>query len=188
MGIQVANKQRNQGARTVKSPSPRLTPRIRHGRAINAIGGYLRSSLRVPIIYLEPRLKGGSSSIDVLAVDAAGSGDVHAVEAKIPNNFVTSLPNIRAYLDALRAFPSHYKWLVLPNTPATQRLATHTSLFANNGLGRVGILLVDEDAELGDLPRVTALVRAERFRVPAGDLASIERFIEKHKPDIEVRV
>lgn len=188
MGVQVAKKQGNQSAGTVKSPSPNLTSKIRHGRAINAVGSYLRSSLRVPIIYLEPKLKVGSSSIDVLAVDAAGSGDIHAVEAKIPNNFVTSLPNLKAYLSALRAFPSHYKWLVLPDTSATQRLSTHTSLFASNGLGRVGILLVAEDAERSDLPQVTALVRAERFRVPADDLVSIERFIEKHKPDIEVRV
>jgi hypothetical protein len=144
--------------------------------------------LRVPIIYFEPKLKGLIPSIDVLAVDAAGSGDIHAVEAKTPHDFVTTLTNLKTYLIKLMAFPSHYKWLVLPNTPATQKLATHPFLFASNGLGRVGILLVAEETELGDLPKVTALVKAERFRVPAKNLAPIERFIETRKPDIEVRV
>ena len=188
MGVQAVKEQghsRSGGVAPLRSP---LSNRIRHGRALNAVAAYLRGSLRVPLIYLEPRIRIGTSSVDVLAVDAAGSGDIHIVETKVPNNFVTSLTNLRAYMQALRNVPSHYKWIVLPDTPAVQKLASHPSLFSPNGLGRVGVLLVREGHNPSDIPDIFPVIRAERFRVASDDLTRVEKFIDSHKPDIEVRV
>jgi hypothetical protein len=144
--------------------------------------------LRVPIIYIERRLKSGEGVVDVLAVDAAGSGDVHVVEVKVPNNFVTTTANLREYITRLREIPSHFKWLVLPRSEGAEKLAAHPSLFASNGLGRVGIILITEGRVVDDLPTAEVLVRAERFRVPPAELVPVERFIEKHQPDIAVRI
>lgn len=188
MGVQVTNQQRSQRPRRVTRNASQLSTRIRHGRAVNAVAAYLRASLRVPVIYLEPQIRRGTSVIDVLAVDAAGSGDVHIVEAKVPNNFVSSLANLQAYLQALRVFPSHYKWLVLPHTPASEKLSAHPSLFAPNGIGRVGVLLLAEEANTSDLPQITPIVKAERFRVSVDELAPVLNFVDRHQPDIEVRV
>ncbi len=69
-------------ANKVISQPTELSIRRRHGRAVNAVADYLRSQLRVPNVYISP--SGGSMSrIDVLAADAAGSGDIHAVDVKV---------------------------------------------------------------------------------------------------------
>jgi hypothetical protein len=59
-----------------------LNPQIQHGRAINAVAAYLRRTLSVPNIFLKPQIS-PAFSVDVLAVDHGGGGDIHAVEVKL---------------------------------------------------------------------------------------------------------
>src|ERR1035437_4030825 len=69
-----------------KSEARSLTVRQRKGRAVNAVAELLEKKLLVPNIYLEPRSP--YITADVLAVDRAGSGDLHAVEIRIDIQFV----------------------------------------------------------------------------------------------------
>src|SRR5271157_3199763 len=65
----------------VKGEHRRLTLRQQKGRAVKAVAEVLRKKLLVPSIYLEPHSP--YIAADVLAVDRAGSGDLHAVEIKL---------------------------------------------------------------------------------------------------------
>jgi hypothetical protein len=73
----------------------RTNPRIQHGRAVNAVAEYLRNRLSVPNIFIKPKGFPGLS-VDVLAVDHAGAGDLHAVEIKLD-------PEIEAGFHELRS-------------------------------------------------------------------------------------
>ncbi len=161
-----------------------LSSRTRHGRAMNAVAEYFRSKLSVPNIYFDP--KPATPQIDLLAVDRAGSGDLHGAEIKIPNNFVSSLPTLQAYVARLRAWPAHYRYLALPSMPKLVALLPRLQLFSSDGIGRVGILLVSEP-ELG-LPRVELAVQPERYRVPATAMQKIDKFLANARPDIETRI
>ena len=161
-----------------------LSDRTRHGRAINAAAEHFRTKLSVPNIYIEPRLSG--SEIDLLAVDRAGSGDLHAVEVKIPNLFVSSLSNLRAYVARLKDWPAHFRYLVLPDVPKTVEMLSKLQLFSSDGIGRVGILLVREAGS--GLPQIETAVQPERYRVPESAMDKVEKFLARRRPDIETRI
>jgi hypothetical protein len=80
-----------------------LGPRQRHGRAINSVADFLRKSpkLSVPNIYINPHMP-LLTEIDILAVDRAGSGDLHAIEVKELLNLPSSVPFNR-YLDEVKS-------------------------------------------------------------------------------------
>lgn len=160
-----------------------LSSRTRRGRAINSIAEFLRASLTVPNIYIEPRIQG---HLDLLAVDRGGGGDLYGIEVKIPNLFVSSITNLRAYIQRLSANPTHYKYLALPKTEAVKDLLDRLQLFSPDGIGRTGILLVDE--RQGALPEVEVAIKAERYRVPPASMEKVDRFLAKNRPDIEVRI
>jgi hypothetical protein len=184
MGIQSTSS--SLAKRSPSSKDTSLTLKTRHGRAINAVGAFLRSTLRVPNVYLEPNIPSIKPSIDVLAVDAAGSGDIYVVEIKVPNTTIGALADLLAYVKRLRDYPSHFKYLALPKTAATERLAKHPMLFAPNGIGRVGLLLIRENNDAP--PTVENWVNAERFRINLDDLAVLEKFASSHSPDMAVRI
>jgi hypothetical protein len=162
----------------------KLSDRTRHGRAVNAVANYFRSNLSVPNISFDPRLSG--SEFDILAVDRAGSGDLHGIEVKIPNSFVSSISNLRAYVARLKELPTHFRYLALPKNPKIIELLPKLQLFSSDGIGRVGVLLVSEPA-LG-LPQIETAVPPERYRVPAAAMAKIDRFLARQRPDIETRI
>jgi hypothetical protein len=159
-----------------------LSARRRHGRAVNAVADYLRSQLRVPNIYIDPPAP-GLSRVDVLAADAAGSGDIHAVEVKIltaPTGKLT----MGLYIDVVKTLPAHYRYLAI--TRNMTKVADDPRLFAPDGIGRLGILLLSESGD--QLPTVELAVKPERFRVGTSELAQIERFLNREKPDMYVRL
>ena len=174
---------------------PPLSARLIHGRAINAIAELLRSRLSVPEIYLEPRIASALRP-DILAVDKAGTGDLHAVEIKVLAIFPTRT-QLLSLTERLRSLPYHYKYLAMPSFGGedgdTQRFAQVTSLFDSRGIGRIGIISFDpailEDSSRSlssDAVRLT--VAPERFRVPPENLKSVETFLERAAPDMAVRV
>ncbi len=184
---------------TAKGEGRKLTVRQRKGRAVNAVAEMLRKRLSVPNIYLEPR----SSYIDadVLAVDRAGAGDLHAVEIEVdqflgrpetdPRRRLQQLKEItKALSQQLFALPSHYKYLAVPRL--TWRFISEVLepvLYAPDGIGRIGVI---EIVEIGDDPPFAELLIApERFRVDAAKLNKIEKNLinnKKVRPDIEVRI
>jgi hypothetical protein len=178
----------------VEDSTKRLSMRRSHGRVVNAVAELLRKQLFIPEIYLQPRVP-GAAGIDVLAVDRAGSGDIHGVEIKIVSVFPTRA-QMREYLRPLREQPYHFKYLALPafspDLSDGRRFAEAVELFDDTGVGRFGIISFDSKllhpsyVLSGNSTALT--VRPERFKVRSEKLASIEKFLAKSKPDISVRV
>jgi hypothetical protein len=159
-----------------------LSAKKQHGRVINSVADYLRSHLRVPNVYIEPRVT-ILKKADVLAVDAAGSGDIHIVEVKLFSAPPTSAM-IRSYIDQVKAVPGHYKYIAMPRNGAS--LSLGTQLFSNDGIGRIGLFFISQITD--SLPTVDLVIKPERFRMDGADLARIERYLNITKPDMSVRV
>jgi hypothetical protein len=184
---------------TVKSETRRLTARQQTGRAVNAVAELLRKKLSVPNIYLEPHSP--LISADVLAVDRAGSGDLHAVEIKLESEFAKSvaavlnpklwtLTNVRMMMKRMHSplLPAHYRYLAIPK--GSWDLSggeLGPDLYAADGIGRIGIIAIIDQ---GEQPPIAELsIAPERFRVDAARLRSIEtKLLAKVRPDIEVRI
>lgn len=158
-----------------------LGVRRRHGRAVNAVADYLRSQLRVPNVYIDPS-GAGLNRVDVLAADAAGSGDIHAVEVKLLGPTLTK--QMRLYVEIAKMLPAHFKYLAIPRNMTN--IEADLRLFSADGIGRVGILLITESADR--TPTVELAVKPERFRIDSAELIQIERFLSRAQPDMYVRV
>jgi hypothetical protein len=159
-----------------------LNIRRRHGRAVNAVADYLRAQLRVPNVYIDPS---GASlhRVDVLAADAAGSGDLHAVEVKLLTA-PTGTMQMRLYVELAKKLPAHFKYLAIPRS--ITNIEADLRLFSTDGIGRVGILLISESSN--SAPTVELAIKPERFRLDGKDLTEIERFLSRAQPDMYVRV
>ena len=177
------------------------------GRALNAVAELLRKKLSVPNIYLNP--PSSIIAVDVLAVDGAGSGDLHGVLIKLekdfkrepgsPKEFDRQTKEWRAHFrkkvkdihDELLAMPAHFRYLALPQG-SWDDVAGELGpvLYSPDGIGRIGIInLVDrgEEPPLAELSSITP----ERFRLDATSLSRIEKRLisnSKVRPDIEVRI
>ncbi len=166
-------------ATKVISQTTDLSARKRHGRAVNAVADFLRSRLRVPNVYIDPT---GLNRVDVLAADAAGSGDIHAIEVKVLTP--TGTMGMKLYIEMVKKLPAHYKYLAIPRN--ITNIAVDLGLFSPDGIGRVGILLFSESDD--HLPTVELAIKPERFRLEASELAQIERFLSRAQPDMYVRL
>ncbi len=148
----------------------------------------------------------------MLAVDRAGSGDLHGVEIKISERlagFRSKNPPSTAemnrlkenWLNALRkdvgtvrkrllSLPVHYKYLAVPETALDLVLGEiGPHLYSSDGIGRIGIISVVEAGD--DPPKAKLVIAPERFRVDGAALTKIERNLianPKIRPDIEVRI
>ena len=186
---------------TAKRGARSLTPRQQEGRAVNAVAEMLRKRLSVPNIYLEP--PSSVIAADLLAVDRAGAGDLHAVEVKLHVEFVRlPAPNDRKagwisvmrkrklteLRDHLMSLPAHYRYLAIPR--ASWDLVTGEFgplLYSPDGIGRLGIITI---ADRGENPPTAELsIAPERFRVDPVKLGNVEKkLLQKVRPDIEVRI
>jgi hypothetical protein len=174
----------------------RLSSRRQHGRAINAVAELFRRQLRVPEIYLDPRIPGFQSA-DVLAVDQAGSGDLHAAEVKETLVSVPSRAQLRKLLAEVMEIPFHFRYLALPWSTSEehercQRFGDYPELFDGSGIGRVGVIafnhaILQSSAQLQQSV-INIVVRPERFRVQGEKLAAVEKFLAKSKPDMAIRL
>jgi len=176
---------------TTRNRPQDLTGRQQKGRAINAVAELLRKKLSVPNIYIEPRFT--NVAADVLAVDRAGAGDLHGV--KIVLDLSGPAPkHVRALISETRqelmSLPTHYKYLGINAAPGRFEAVARDltgDLYAADGIGRIGLIAV---TYRGDEPPVAEIVIApERFRVDPERLRNIEKkYLEKTRPDIEVRI
>jgi hypothetical protein len=187
-------------ATTIKREARALTRRQRKGRAVNAVAELLNRRLSVPNIYLAPRypfFKG-----DVLAVDRAGSGDLHVVEIEleIGDDFrspvdLNQMPGewmrlvreaVKKIRSQLMVLPAHYRYLAIPQESLSLVVGEIGPLYPPDGIGRIGIIAIDREKEP---PTAEISIVPERFRVDAAKLRNIEKkLLEKVRPDIEVRI
>ena len=189
-----------------RSESRPLTLRQKEGRTVNAVAELLRKTLSVPNIYLEPR--SSKLAVDVLAVDRAGSGDLHGVEIKLGNALPSERGKNPANTKALiqqrlhqrriiveiskqiMSLPAHYKYLAVPQSSCDLVLREMGPLlYSPDGIGRIGIISITDQGE--EPPRAEIVIAPERFRVDAAKLSKIEKNLinnKKVRPDIEVRI
>jgi hypothetical protein len=173
----------------------RLSVRQSNGRIANAVAELLRRKLTIPEIYLRPRVP-GLSGVDVLAVNHAGSGDIHGVEIAFGREPLKA-SDVVALLVRLKSLPLHFKYLAAPASVA--RMAAVQTAFGGvrgfdpQGIGRVGLIsysdaLLESDGVAVTEDEAALLVRPERFLLRGEKLAAMERFLAKGKPDIRVRI
>jgi hypothetical protein len=158
------------------------------GRAKNAVQNYLVHKLLIPKVYLDADWNGKVA--DVLAIDRAGVGDIHAVyivyqgkdvegalETVIANRGTHIIPH---FLYAAVVYDGTEKpKLVLPERIIQRSLA-------EDGVGRVGILYVDLSE---DDPRlqVVSRLKAERFRSSKEIVELADQFVAEHTANWEYR-
>lgn len=163
------------------------------GRAKNALQDYLIRKLVVPKVYLDASWNG--TPVDVLAIDRAGVGDVHAIRMVPPQGrFIedgAATLIARLVFDSVREFrslPSHYRYVaVISGDPDNRRFSPsdpvmHES-FAEDGVGRIGILYVDFTIE----PPVQVKLKAERFRSSKEIVNLADHFVAEHTANWEIR-
>ncbi len=165
------------------------------GRAKNALQDYLIHKLLYPKVYLDADLDGWK--LDVLAVDRAGSGDVHGVRLVLwepghTDNHGYSHRLEKAVGDAVQefvGFPGHFRYLsVVCTEPKKQQWIPSPGIkdqsLAPDGVGRVGILYLDITEED---PSVKVLLKAERFRSSKEIVELADRFVAEHTANWEYR-
>ncbi len=190
-----------------KGKSRNLTLRQREGRAVNAVAELLRKTLSVPNIYLEPHSP--NLAVDVLAVDRAGSGDLHGVEIKVRGDLRVKNPSGSKTLNQqikgrglhlkrsvseihrqLLSLPAHYKYLAVSQSDRDLVLSEmEPFLYSPDGIGRIGIISISDQGE--EPPSAEIVIAPERFRVDGAKLSKIEKNLinnKKVRPDIEVRI
>jgi hypothetical protein len=165
------------------------------GRAKNAVLSFLEKKLAVPRIYLDAEWAG--RYVDILAIDRDGVGDVHVCllfgRDYFPDgtlNIVAEAKAIQELLETFDSTPAQFKYVVaveidMERGAAPLRLSDPLvdRTYSPDGIGRVGILLVD--FLLDGEPQARLLAKPERFRAKVGDLA--DDFVEKHTADWEIR-
>lgn len=172
------------------------------GRAKNAVQEFLRSKLLVPKIYFDAQWNG--ASVDVLAIDRAGVGDVHAVRLVPPVagdtetdwKFLVIHAAIRANQEReplmdppLMELPMQFRYVALVSfSPGIDRFSPTAELarrmLSNDGVGRIGILTVDMS---GDEPLVRSVLKPERFRSSKEILDLADRYVAEHTANWEIR-
>ena len=172
----------------------RLSLKQSHGRVANAVADLLRRKLTVPEIYLQPRLP-GSSGIDVLAVNHAGSGDIHGVEIAFTTD-PAQFEQPEEILERLKQLSAHFKYIAMPaaiaSSPAVRDMFTGADGFSEDGIGRLGLIaypasLLDA-AETAASEAALLITVPERFVLRGENLSQMEHFLETVTPDIRVRI
>ncbi|HET9099632.1 MAG TPA: hypothetical protein VFN62_04515 [Acidobacteriaceae bacterium] len=161
----------------------------------------LMRKLIVPKIYFEPKALASFKkpttyehlflppdsyrAPNVLAIDRAGSGDVHAVHL-FPGqiNGLKNLKNLAEFIQLfLTAFPAHFKYVAVGTQ--TTDFVSKQQLFADDGIGRVGIIEIVENPSAP--PEARIVVRPERFRVEHDWIEKFDNFQKKTHADMEIR-
>lgn len=165
------------------------------GRAKNAVQDYLIHKLLFPKVYLDTEFNG--KKVDVLAIDREGTGDVHAVYivyqgTDVENALENSLANVTANVGIPPAIivPHFIYAAIVNNGPGASKYVPSDQImqksFAEDGVGRMGILYVDLSE---DDPKfqVRAILKAERFRSSKEIVDLADRYVAEHTANWEVR-
>jgi hypothetical protein len=150
-----------------------------HLRSRDPVAEFLIRQLVVPTICFEARWPGaGGHPVDVLAIDRAGSGDVHVVEIK------PGVLDPKSAAHQLMTVPAQYRWLAGPKRAFALWPAKAPSfLYPHEGMGRIGVIEIVRTPD--DSLVANIRFRAERF---GGNLRKeVDAFLAAHRPDIEFR-
>jgi hypothetical protein len=158
---------------------PTLSTQQLESRAKNAVADFLFRQLIVPKVFVDARWPNEHSRIDVLAVDRSGAGEVHVVEVKVGAQAIAVASGGVA---SLLQIPAHFKYLAVFEN--NNYLPDESSLYALDGMGRIGVIQVKED-DAGDLA-AELRVRPERFRFEAS-FKLVDKFTASHPAYIEIR-
>jgi hypothetical protein len=165
------------------------------GRAKNAIQEYLVHKLLFPKVYLDAEFNG--KAVDVLAIDREGTGDVHAVYLVYQgtdtlNALENSLANIAANIGVppAKIVPHFIYAAIVNNGPGSSKYVPSDQIiqnsFADDGVGRLGILYVDlceDDPKF----QVRVILKAERFRSSKEIVELSDRFVAENTANWEYR-
>lgn len=155
-----------------------LSPALLQARGKNAVAEFLARRLIVPKIFFDAPWPVKSSRVDVLAVDRAGAGDIHVVDVRV------GIFAARDSVTQLMQLPAHYKYVAILSPG--NKLPGEQLLYPANDLGRVGILLFEEEEHDQLVARIE--IAPERFRVGPDIIRQIDRFTAKQHADREIRV
>jgi hypothetical protein len=158
---------------------PTLSMQQQESRTKNAVAEFLFRQMIVPKVFVDAHWPNERSRVDVLAVDRSGAGEVHVVEVKVGAQALAVAGGVVA---SLMQIPAHFKYLAIfddNNYPLDE-----SSLYALDGMGRVGVIEVKEDGA-GDLA-AKLRVRPERFRFDAS-FKLVDKFTASHPAYIEIR-
>jgi hypothetical protein len=176
-------------SRSPITAGPRRGP-VSQERCLEPVARCLMRMLLVPKVYFDrvwpPPTGRRSARVDVVAIDRAGTGDVHVVEIK--RSLADALVD---GVTAVRDVPAHYRWIayqgegLLPvGLSDVVSLQSEKPLLPKKGMGRIGVIEVVRMGS-GDLGANVRL-RAERFQ--PGDIdAAIQTFLRQEKPDIDFK-
>lgn len=166
------------------------------GRAMNALQDFMIRKLLIPKVYLDTAWNG--IPVSVLAIDRAGSGDVHVawmefLQPGIDINAACSLLNnkLPRSMEEIKTLPSHYRYVALVSDHPymgnfTPRDESMRKWLADDGVGRVGILYVDLSEDDPKL-QVRVILRAERFRSSKEIVELADRFVAENTANWEFR-
>ncbi len=146
-------------------------------RAKNAVAKFLFEALVVPKIFFDAHWPSRRSEVDILAVDRAGAGEIHIAQVK------ARAANLADAICALADIPAHFKYLALFESSSYS--PSHESLYAPDGMGRIGIIRVREDR--ADELHAEFAVRPERFRLDPSYFKQIDKFTGDRPADMELR-
>lgn len=161
------------------------------GRAKNAVQNYLIRKLLVPKIYLDTEFNG--KRVDVLAIDRAGVGDIHAVYlvyqgTHVENALETVIANVLNPPLPAKVIPHFVYAAVVNDGPDASKYVPSENiiqrLFAEDGVGRAGILYVDVT---DDEPSVRVILKPERFRSTPQIVELADQYVAEHTANWEVR-
>jgi len=155
-----------------------LSAQQQESRTKNAVADFLFRRLIVPKVFVDAHWPSEHSLVDVLAVDRSGSGELHVVEVKVGAQALAA----GGVLASLMHIPAHFKYLAAFEN--NNYLPDEGSLYAPDGMGRVGVIQVKED-DAGDLA-AELRVRPERFHFEAS-FKTVDKFTASHRAYIEIR-
>ncbi len=165
------------------------------GRAKNSLLTFFEKKLAVPRIYLDTIWE--RSNIDVLSIDRDGVGDVHVAlllsRPYFPNgelDIISQAQEIEVLLERLEHISANWKYIVAVDANPQRRSAAlrlsdilSERTFASDGIGRVGMLLVD--FLIDEEAQTRIVIKAERFRAKVGEIA--DKYVQQHSADWEIR-
>jgi hypothetical protein len=133
--------------------------------------------LHVPTVFFDARWPTPKSTVDVLVIDRAGTGDVHVINIYADRDAaLQSVPK-------LLKVPAQFRWIAFPADTGLEQLR-RAPLFPETGMGRVGVIILEQSDE-EEIVNSRIAVRAERF--PGSFYDEADAFLSKHKPDIMFR-
>lgn len=150
----------------------------REGRLKNATAEFLQRRLMVPKIFLDAKWP-NYGHVDVLAVDRAGAGDINIADVK------TSWANLYDAVSDLMRTPAHYKYITTFENNALQQI-DESRLYAPDGVGRIGIIVISEHPEDKSL-HGRLFLAPERFRLESKYWKDVDAFLASSPADLEIR-